>query len=55
MKVKAASGTKCPKEDNPRRYIDDKTAVEVRATAYYRRLVAEGSLIKMEDEKGGGE
>ena len=45
MFVKAAPGTTCPKEDNPRTYIDDSEAgTEVPNTAYYIRLVADGSL-----------
>lgn len=43
--VKSKPGTKCPKEGNPRQYIDDATAVAVPASAYYRRLIAEGSLV----------
>lgn len=62
MKVKAAPGTKCPKEGKPRQYITDTEPVEVPASAYYRRLVAEGSLIQqsvipvktgIQENKGG--
>ncbi len=45
MKVIAAQGMQCPKEGNPREYIADDTAVDVPDTAYYKRLVNDGSLI----------
>jgi hypothetical protein len=45
MKVKAKPGTRCPKERKPRDYITDSQVVEVPATAYYRRLVRDGSLV----------
>jgi hypothetical protein len=45
MLVKAAPGTRCPKEGNPRVYITDQTPEEVPDSAYYIRLVADGSLI----------
>lgn len=45
MLVQSKPGTKCPKEGKPRQYIDDQNAVDVPDSAYYRRLVAEGSLI----------
>lgn len=41
--VKAAKGARCPKEGRPREYVTE--AVEVPATAYYRRLLADGSLV----------
>lgn len=45
MRVKAAPGLQCPKEHNPREYIgDDDAGVEVEASAYYRRLIDDGSL-----------
>jgi len=45
MKVKAAPGLKCPKEDNPREYIsDDAAGEEVADSTYYRRLIDDGSL-----------
>ncbi len=61
MKVIAAKGTRCPKEGNPREYITDDNTVDVPDTAYYKRLVKDGSLIIIEDrsdlsevkEKGG--
>jgi hypothetical protein len=46
MKVIAAPGLTCPMEGKPRDYIGDDRAVEVPATAYYARLVTDGSLIE---------
>lgn len=58
MLVKAASGLQCPKEGNPRDYIGDGDPVEVPDTAYYRRLVNDGSLVEippaLSSAKGGG-
>lgn len=48
MKVKAAPGLKVPKEGKPREYITDGNAVTVPGTAYYRRLVRDGSLVDMD-------
>ncbi len=45
MKVKAAPGLTCPKENNHRDYIDDQTPFDAPDTTYYRRLVADGSLV----------
>jgi hypothetical protein len=46
MLVKTNPGEKCPREDNPRTYItDDPKGTEVVDSAYYRRLVADGSLL----------
>lgn len=44
MNVKAAKGLRVPKEDNPARYIDDQTFVDVPDSAYYRRLIQAGDL-----------
>jgi len=44
MLVKSKPGTRCPKEGKPREYITG-AYMQVPASAYYRRLVAEGSLI----------
>ena len=45
MKVQAAPGLSCPMEGDPRAYITDKPeGVEVDDTAYYRRLIDDGSL-----------
>lgn len=56
MNVIAAPGIKCPKEENPREYIDDQNPQEVPDTAYYRRLVDDGSLVLVppaKSKKGG--
>jgi hypothetical protein len=59
MKVQAAPGAKCPKEGKPREYITDNMPVEVPDSAYYIRLVADGSLTEISttaenaDKKGG--
>lgn len=45
MKIQAKQGTKVPKEGKPREYITDGTPTDVPDTVYYRRLVAEGSLV----------
>lgn len=45
MKVKAKEGTKCPKEGKPRQYIEGAEFVTVADTAYYKRLVRDGSLV----------
>ncbi len=46
MRVVAAQGQKCPREENPRAYITDDVPADVPETSYYRRLVADGSLIE---------
>ena len=46
MLVKAKQGGKCPKENAPREYIDEDGA-EVPETAYYLRLLSDGSLEKV--------
>lgn len=45
MLVRALPGTRCPMEGRPREYITDQAAVKVPDTAYYRRRLAEGSLV----------
>lgn len=45
MKVRAKKGRKCPREGKPRDYILDNATIEVADTAYYRRLVTDGSLV----------
>ncbi|MBI5234736.1 MAG: hypothetical protein HY886_00595 [Deltaproteobacteria bacterium] len=55
MKVIAKPGTQCPMEGKPRDYIED-APVEVTESAYYLRLVDDGSLIRVVDApqtKGG--
>ena len=49
MKVMAAKGMNCPMEGKARQYITDDKAVDVKASAYYLRLVKDGSLIKVDD------
>lgn len=53
MKVKAAKGLQCPMEGKPREYITDKVAVEVSDTPYYRRMLADGSLVAAAADKKG--
>lgn len=57
MKVQAAPGLKCPMEGKPREYIADNAPVDVPDTPYYRRLLADGSLVaptvKQAKDKGG--
>lgn len=48
MLVKAAPGLQCPMENKPREYItDSEPGVEVPDSAYYRRLVDDGSLTEI--------
>ncbi len=51
MKVLAAPGLKCPKENNHREYIDDMTPFDAPDTTYYRRLIADGSLVPADTAK----
>lgn len=51
MQVKAAPGLQCPMENKRDQYITDEKTVTVPATAYYRRLVDDGSLVLDQDEK----
>jgi hypothetical protein len=46
MKVQAAPGTKCPMETNPRSYLTDAEPIDVPESPYYRRLIADGSLVE---------
>ena len=54
MKVQAAPGLLCPTENNPREYITDSTPLDVADSAYYRRLVADGSLMLVTGDQGRG-
>lgn len=47
MRVIAAEGLKVPTEANPRKYIDDATAVEIEPTAYYLRRLADRELTEV--------
>ena len=49
--VKAAKGMRCPKEGRPREYVTDAETVEVPATAYYKRLLTDGSLVSAVEKK----
>ncbi|ALC15655.1 hypothetical protein DSOUD_0868 [Desulfuromonas soudanensis] len=50
MKAKAAPGLKVPKEGKPREYITDAKTLDLPDTAYYRRLVRDGSLVEETDK-----
>ena len=50
MLARSVSGTRCPKEGKPREYITDQIPEEVPDSAYYLRLVADGSLITADAE-----
>lgn len=45
MKVIAAPGIAVPKEHAPRDYISDAEAVDVPASTYYLRALADGDLL----------
>lgn len=49
MYVKAAPGSRCPMDGKPREFITD-SPVEVADSAYYRRLIADGSLVVVGEE-----
>lgn len=49
MYVKAAPGSRCPMDGKPREFITD-SPVEVADSAYYRRLLADGSLVAVGEE-----
>lgn len=51
--LQAAPGVRCPMEGQPRQYITDAAPVQVPASAYYLRLVADGSLKQAAKPKGG--
>lgn len=46
MKVKAREGIRVPREDNPRRYIEQEP-VEVPGSTYYQRRLNEGDLVEV--------
>ena len=52
MKVKAKPGTRCPMEEDHRKYITDSEAVDVPGSTYYKRLVRDGSLVLADPDKG---
>lgn len=49
MLVIAAAGIQVPMEDKPREYITDSQAVDVPASAYYLRMLADGDLLPAEE------
>jgi len=51
IKVMAKPGRRCPMEGKPRQYITDETPVEVPESAYYRRLIEDGSLVRIGDDE----
>ena len=51
MKVKAREGIRVPREDNPRRYIEQEP-VEVSWSTYYQRRLNEGDLVEVTTGKG---
>lgn len=53
MLVQSVPGSRCPKEGKPREYITDQTPEDVPDSAYYLRLVADGSLIPVSPAGGG--
>lgn len=57
MVVKSAPGTQTPMETNPREYIPDSDPIDVPDTAYYRRLLDDGSLVeaRLGKQKTGGD
>jgi len=48
MIVKAFPGTRCPMEQDHRKYITDSEAIDVPGSTYYKRLVRDGSLVPAE-------
>lgn len=44
LKVKARAGVRVPREDNPRRYIEQEP-VEVPESAYYLRRLSDNDLV----------
>lgn len=51
ISVIARTGLKVPREDNPRKYIDDKTPLDVEHSAYYRRRLREGDLVRVTESE----
>lgn len=50
LTVKAATGVRVPREENPRKYITDESSVTVDATAYYLRQLQAGDLVRDDGE-----
>lgn len=54
--VTTKPGEKCPREDNPRTYIEhNPKGTEVADTSYYRRLIDDGSLTIVPAKSKGGD
>ncbi len=49
MQVKAAPGLKVPMEEKPRAHIADDVTVDVPASAYYLRRIADGDLHEVKE------
>lgn len=52
IRVKAAPGLRVPMEGSPRKYIEA-DPVSVPETAYYRRRLAEGDLVRAGGDQTG--
>jgi len=52
MFVQAKKGVRCPKENKPREYITDREPEDVPGSAYYLRLIADGSLVEIAKTSG---
>ncbi|MGC8341850.1 DUF2635 domain-containing protein [Pantoea ananatis] len=55
MKVKANTGVLVSREDNPRRYVSDTEALEVPESTYYLRRIADGDLLRVEDNESASD
>jgi hypothetical protein len=51
LNVKAAPGLQLPKEGAPRTYITDAAPVQVEASHYYRKAIADGDLVEVPAEE----
>lgn len=50
MQVRTNAGEICPREENYKEFVTDAAeGVDVPDTAYYRRLVVEGSLVAIDN------
>lgn len=50
MQVIAAAGIQVPMEDKPREYITDSQTLDVPASAYYLRMLADGDLLPADEQ-----
>lgn len=50
MQVKAAPGLRVPREDDPRKFIDDGEPVELEMTGYYIRRMSDGDLVEASEK-----